>query len=228
MSLTKQLSKLRELNCANLSAEVNSIMADAINKLSESELINNAPKAGQKLLNFTLFNHLGEKRLLANLRETGPVVVTFYRGGWCPYCSLQLRAYQEILQEIQATGATLVAITPEFPDKSLSTTQMNKLEFEVLSDINSNYARELGLIYTLPKKMRSLYEESFGIDLEKHNGVGQFDLPLTATFVVDVDGTITSAFVKADYTVRKEPEEILNELKSLVHTKNTCLNARPD
>jgi peroxiredoxin len=221
MSLTEQLTALRERNCANLSQEINAIMAEATKRLSESELVDQAPKAGEKLLNFSLFNHLGEKRDLTSLREKGPVVVTFYRGGWCPYCSLQLHAYQEALQDIQAAGATLVAITPEFPDESLSTREKNELEFEVLSDVNADYARELGLVYTLPKKLRPLYE-SFGIDLEKHNGIGQFDLPLAATFIVDIDGTITSAFVTADYTVRQEPGAIVAELKALVKSKVRC------
>lgn len=215
MSLQNQLSELKDRNCSNLSEDVNAIMAEAIKKLRDSELVDNAPKTGEKLRNFKLFNHLGEKRSLVDFKENGPVVVTFYRGGWCPYCNLQLSYYQEALQDIQATGATLVAITPEFPDESLSTIEKNELGFEVLSDINSDYARELGLIYTLPKRMRHIYE-SFGVDLEKHNGIGQFDLPLTATFVVDVDGIITSAFINADYALRKEPEEIVKELESLV------------
>ncbi len=88
------------------------------------------------------------------------------------------------------------------------------MKFEVITDINSDYARELGLVFTLPEELRPTYE-SFGIDVEKHNGKGQFDLPLAATFIVDVDGTITSAFVDVDYKVRKDPAEIVKELESL-------------
>ena len=85
----------------------------------------------------------------------------------------------------------------------------------MLTDINSDYARELGIFYTLPEELRPIYE-SIGIDLEKHNGKGQFDLPLAATFVVDVDGTITCAFVDTDYTLRAEPADVVKELESLV------------
>ena len=80
--------------------------------------------------------------------------MTFYRGGWCPYCNLELRAYQSLLPEIKAAGATLVAITPELDDASLSTSEKNELEFEVLTDANSDYARELGLVFTLPERLR--------------------------------------------------------------------------
>ena len=141
--------------------------------------------------------------------------MTFYRGGWCPYCNLELRAYQAVLPEIKAAGATLVAITPELDDASLSTSEKNELEFEVLTDANSDYARELGLVFTLPERLRPIYE-SFGINVEEHNGEGQFDLPLAATFVVDVDGSIARAFVDADYTLRAEPSDVVEVLRSLV------------
>jgi len=84
----------------------------------------------------------------------------------------------------------------------------------MLSDVDSDYARQLGLVFTLPEEVRPIYE-SFGIDVEKHNGKGQFDLPLAATFVVDANGTITSAFVNADYRLRKDPKDIVKELQSL-------------
>ena len=141
--------------------------------------------------------------------------MTFYRGGWCPYCNLELRAYQAVLPEIKAVGAVLVAITPELPDASLSTSEKNELEFEVLTDANSDYSREIGLVFTLPARLRPIYE-TFGINVEAHNGDGQFDLPLAATFIVDVDGSIASAFVNADYTVRAEPSDVVEVLRSLV------------
>ena len=93
----------------------------------------------------------------------------------------------------------------------MSTSEKNELEFEVLTDINSDYAREIGLVFTLPEELRPIYK-SFGIELEAHNGKGQFDLSLAATFVVRVDGTITYAFVAADYTQRAEPADIVKEL----------------
>ncbi|MCR4288985.1 MAG: AhpC/TSA family protein [Candidatus Scalindua sp.] len=214
MSLKEQLSTLKAQNLAKFPEDIKTIMLDEAKKLSDSGIVEGAPKVGDKLKDFTLSNHLGENRSLASLRKNGPVVVTFYRGGWCPYCNLELRAYQEVLQDIKAAGATLVAITPELPDASLSTSERNELAFEVLTDINSDYAREIGLVFTLPKKLRPIYA-NFGIELERHNGKGQFDLPFAATFVVDIDGTITYAFVDADYTVREEPAKIVKELESI-------------
>lgn len=121
----------------------------------------------------------------------------------------------EVLQEIKAAGATLVAITPELPDTSLSISEKNELGFEVLTDTNSNYARELSLIFTLSEELRPVYE-SFGVEIEKYHGGKQLDLPRAATFVVDVDGTITYAVIDADYTSRAEPADVVKELKSLI------------
>lgn len=214
MSLQEQLSELKAKSIANHPKEKIDAMLDETQKLSKSGIVENAPKAGEKLRDFTLPNQLGEKRSLASLREHGPIVVTFYRGGWCPYCNLELRAYQKVLHDIKAAGATLVAITPELPDASMSTSEKNELEFEVLTDANSDYAREIGVVFTLPERLRPIYE-SFGIDVEAHNGLEQFDLPLSATFVVDVDGSIVCASVDADYTVRAEPSNVVKVLQSL-------------
>jgi len=214
MSLQEQLSTLKAESIATHPKEKVDVLLDETEKLSKSGIVEAAPKTGDTLKDFTLPNHLGEKTSLASLRERGPVVVTFYRGGWCPYCNLELRAYQAALPEIKAAGATLVAITPELPDASLSTTEKNELEFEVLTDANSDYARQLKLVFTLPERLRPIYE-SFGINVEKHNGQGQFDLPLAATFVIDTDGAIACAAVDADYTVRAEPADVVRVLESL-------------
>ncbi|MCW8932709.1 MAG: AhpC/TSA family protein [Gammaproteobacteria bacterium] len=214
MSLQEQLSTLKEQILAQIPKEAQKIMFADLERLDKSGLVEGAPKVGERLKDFELPNHLGEARSLSQLIEKGPVVITFYRGGWCPYCSLELRAYQEVLQEIKSTGASLVAITPELPDASLSTTEKLELEIEVLTDVNSDYARELGLVFTLAEELRPIYE-SFGIEIEKHNGKGQFDLPLAATFVIAVDGRISSAFVDVDYTLRAEPSDVLKELRSL-------------
>ncbi|MDO6683994.1 MULTISPECIES: peroxiredoxin-like family protein [unclassified Agarivorans] len=193
---------------------VQQVMKQATKNLSESNIAANTPQQGQALPSFTLANQNGEKVSLNALLKDGPLVVTFYRGGWCPYCNLELRAYQQILPQIKALGANLVAITPELPDASLSTAEKNELQFQVLSDVNAEYAKSLDIVFALPEELRPIYS-SFGIEVEQHNGAGQFDLPLAATFVVAQDGSIASAFVEADYTKRQEPSDLLPVLTSL-------------
>ena len=183
-------------------------------ELAESGIVEQTPQVGDVLKDFELPNAQGENRSLTDLRADGPVVITFYRGGWCPYCNLELNAWQEQLAEVKAAGATLVAITPELPDSSLTTAEKNNLEFEVLTDKDSAYIKQLGLVFTLAEELRPAYE-GFGIDIAKHNGNDTFELPLAATYVVNTQGEIVSAWADADYTKRQEPSEVVGILKGL-------------
>lgn len=214
MSLQTEIETFKNQFRANVPRDVQELMASATQALADSGLAGRALTTGQVLPNAELVNVKGDAVALGDLLKRGPLVITFYRGGWCPYCNLELRAYQEHLAEIEALGATLVAITPELPDSSLGTAEKNELGFEVLSDVNAAFAKQLGLAFDLPEELRPIYE-SFGLDLELHNGAGQFSLPLAATYVVQADGTVASAFVDADYTKRQEPTEVLAALQNL-------------
>ena len=214
MTLKEELAAMKAQSMKKIPEDALPVLMQASKDLAASGIVEQAPKKGETLENFELPNQTGATQSLAALREKGPVVVTFYRGGWCPYCNLQLKSYQQMLPEINAAGASLVAITPELPDASLSTAEKNELKFEVLTDKDAAYARQLKLVFTLPESLRPIYK-NFGIDVEAHNGAGKFDLPLAATFVVDTDGKIVYAMVDSDYTVRAEPSEILASLKSL-------------
>jgi peroxiredoxin len=214
MSLQEQLTTLKTSSLTRVPEVAREIMIGGLQTLVDTGIVDRAPKVGDQCPDVTLPNQLGKQIRLGDLLQNGPLVVTFYRGGWCPYCNLELRAYQQVLPELKATGASLVAITPEHIDESLTTIEKNNLEFEVLTDTNSSYARKLGLVFTIEKELREVYK-GFGIDLEKHNGLGQFDVPLAATFIVGVDGVIAYSFVSADYTERAEPSEVIETLKSL-------------
>ena len=121
---------------------------------------------------------------------------------------------QRALPEIEALGATLVTVSPQLPDNSLSTAEKLDLTFEVLSDEGNRVARDFGLVFTLPAEMRSIYQD-FGIDLPAANGDESFELPMPATYVIDRSGAIRLAFVNVDYTTRLDPEEIIDALKKL-------------
>jgi peroxiredoxin len=133
-----------------------------VEELRQTFPIEKALKTGDLAPNFRLPNASGRSVSLAGLRRSGPVVVTFYRGGWCPYCNLQLRAYQQVLGEITALGGRLVAISPQLPDGSLSTAEMNKLSFDVLSDVGNCVARSFGLVYSLPDELRAALTSNKG------------------------------------------------------------------
>jgi peroxiredoxin len=144
--------------------------------------------------------------------ENGPLVISFYRGGWCPYCNFELRALQQILPELKELGANLVAITPETPDNSLTTPEKNEVAFDILTDYDNNYARELGLVFKMPKDLQEVYG-SFGIDVEAHNENPNFELPMPATLVVGANREVLYAFVSEDYTKRADTTAILEILK---------------
>ena len=136
--------------------------------------------------------------------------MTFYRGGWCPYCNLTLARLQKELPKFKAAGATLIALSPERPDSSLTTADKNELEFEILSDAGNGVARAYGVVFTLTNDVARSYQEGFG--LHEYNGDASNELPLAATYVIGTDGVITYAFLHADYRERAEPRDILAAL----------------
>ena len=214
MSLDQDLQNLREQLRANQNADTKAIVAGATEELVRSGIASKSLKVGDKAPNFGLPNAVGESVELQDLLEQGAVVIAFYRGQWCPYCNLELRSLQQALPEIKAEGATLVAISPQTPDNSLSTAQKNELTFDVLSDVGNAVAKQFGLVFQLPAELRPVYD-SFNIDLPAHNGDETFELPIPATYVVAPDGTVIHAFVDPDYTQRLDPAEVIAALQSL-------------
>lgn len=213
-SLQERLASLKEQNLKRLTPEMQDTMFSDLQKLEETGIIEQAPKVGDKLADFSLPNQLGNQANLNELLAKGPVVMKFYRGGWCPYCNLDLPAYQAILPQIKEAGATLVAITPELPDSSLSTAEKHALAYDVLTDEGSRYAEAIKIMFTLQPEIVELYK-LFELDIDKHNGREQYNMPLAATFVVDTDGTVAYSFVRVDYTERAEPADILEVLSTL-------------
>jgi peroxiredoxin len=140
-------------------------------------------------------------------------VVTFYRGGWCPYCNLELRAYQNLLPTIIAAGASLVAISPEKPDDTVTTAEKNALTFPVLSDVGQIVGKAFGLVYTFTDELKWAYG-GFGLDIPAKNGApDEWSLPLSATYVIGMDGVILFADTGVDYRRRAEPLDVLAVLQ---------------
>jgi peroxiredoxin len=170
--------------------------------------------AGDVAPGFDLPNARGERVALAGLLARGPVVLSFYRGGWCPYCNIELKGLQQRLDEIQDAGGTLVAVSPELPDVSQDTIARNGLRFEVLSDLGNRVASEYGLDFVLDAELRPIYK-AWGADVAARNGDESYRLPMPATFVIDANGTIAESFVDVDYTRRLEPDRIIAVLREL-------------
>jgi peroxiredoxin len=212
MSLKEQLAEYRADWRKRVPADRQAIMERHIEQLRTGVIARTMLKVGNRAPEFMLRNAKGEIVDIGALRKKGPVIVTFYRGGWCPYCNLELKAFQEILPEIKAAGASLVAISPEKPDDTLSTAEKNALAFEVLSDVGQKVGRAFGLVYQFTEELRSAYR-GFGRDIPAHNGTpGESALPVSATYVIDRNGTIIYAYTDVDYRDRADPRDVLDFL----------------
>ncbi|MEM8757099.1 MAG: peroxiredoxin-like family protein [Planctomycetota bacterium] len=194
-------------------AQTVALFEQGVIDVAELGLTDSALNTGDPAPRFELPDAAGGTTTLETMLADGPVVVTFYRGGWCPYCNIQLRAYQERLDEIASHGASLVAISPEQPDASLSTREKNDLKFHVLSDAGNQVADAFGLRYRLPSDIIDAFRGRF--DLEQTNGDDSWTLPLGATYVIDQDGTIAWAYLSADYRERAETQDVIDALAAL-------------
>ncbi len=215
MTLQKDLDAQRGSWEARVGDQIARMIAGDIENLRGSGILDRAARAGG---NWPPIDSLIDQHAngfdLSELIARKPVIVTFYRGGWCPYCNLELRAYQSALSEIQALGAELVAVSFERPDHSLDTAEKNGLRFTVLSDIGGQLAAALGIRFQLSDTVRPYYERA-GHDLPARNGNGDWALPMPATFVVAQGGRIAAAFIEPDYRIRLDPQEALAALREI-------------
>jgi len=192
--------------------------------LAASGITEEAVATGDRLPGFSLPNAVGKEVSLQGILEDGPAVLVFYRGGWCPYCNITLQAYQEHLDAMQKMGAQLVAISPEKPDDALSTREKHDLSFQVLSDVNNDYARKLGIVYELPEGLEDRYLNQFNLPLTAKAGSPEtYELPLTATYIVDQSGKVRWSYLNADYTERADPLDVIEALRTMpgLTPKNT-------
>ncbi|MFF2012733.1 peroxiredoxin-like family protein [Streptomyces sp. NPDC058195] len=214
MSLNDELRAFREVQRRQDPAEGWAIKAKAARELAESGQAERALSVGAHAPRFSLPSATGRTVALQDLLAGGPVVLTFYRGAWCPYCNMTLRSLQRHHADITARGAHLVAVSPEVPDESLSLSEKQELAFDVLSDIGSATAKQYGVAFELSDELAAHYAGS-GLDLERVNSGHARTLPVPATFVIDRSGVIRWAFVDTDFTVRAEPAGILAALDAL-------------
>lgn len=176
---------------------------------------------GDRAPDFRLPDASGRDVALADRLATGPVVLQFYRGEWCPYCNLHVRALQAALPDIRKRGASVIAISPQSPDHSLSLTEKAGLEFDVLSDVDQKVIRDYRLQFTLPVDLQRVHVTMWDLDLRAQSADGSWNLPVPATFVISPDGTIAAARVDADYRTRLEPSAVLETLDEVTGTQTS-------
>lgn len=209
--LAMQIQKFNEQLAAQASAEVLEAFAKSIADLKADNIEAQSIGLHEKLPEFSLPNARDEIIGSNELQQSGKIILTFYRGSWCPYCNLQLKALQDHLPEIKAKKATLVAISPESPGHDFSLVDKQHLGFELLTDSDNAYAKQLGIVFKVPDFVLPYYK-AIGIDFYDFNKNNDNELPMPAVFVADEKGKIIYKFVEADYTKRLVIKEILQIL----------------
>ncbi|CAK7221668.1 hypothetical protein SEUCBS140593_004643 [Sporothrix eucalyptigena] len=189
---------------------INAARANIISTFDGSATIS----VGQPLPEFNLTDALGQKVSSKDLLSTGPLLIAFYRGSWCPFCNISLRYFQTHLEEFTALGVTLVAISPELPDTSLTTSDKLNLKFPVLSDVGNAFAHKLGIVWKQPDTLRPVFEK-FGHNLSVRTGNDDFEVPVPTTLLVDGSGIVRNTFIEPDYTKRLDPEVAIEWVKAL-------------
>jgi peroxiredoxin len=196
----------------NVPASVIATMHRATAELTASGAATRTLKAGERAPQFTLRDPDGQSVSSADLLARGPLVISFYRGVWCPYCNMELQALREALPQFEHLGASLVAISPQSGPNSRKSVRQNALGFPILSDPHNDVAAAFGLRFALPDYLVDLYK-GLRTDLPEFNGDASWTLPMPGRFVVGQDGVILYAEVNPDYTRRPEPEDMLPALR---------------
>ena len=189
-------------------------IANGIALLTQTNILAGVIKVGETAPEFALPDADGKIVPLSDWLKQGPVVLTFYRGEWCPFCNLQLRALQEILPKFQEFKATLLAISPQTPENTEVSRNAKALTYPVLSDFGNTVAKQYGLVY---KVDRGSYEAhtSIGIDYNHFYGDDSHELPLTATIIISKEGTVQNVFVTTNFKQRAEPADVVAALAAL-------------
>jgi peroxiredoxin len=215
LTIREQSEELKAAAAERLPSEVLAVFDRNIADFLDQGIPADSIKAGDVLEPFTLADATGSPVSLDEIVESGPAVIVFYRGGWCPYCNLALRTYQrELLPQLGALGARLVAISPQSPDESLSTVEKAALEFTVLSDPASRLADRIGIAFEQADDVLAA-QRTLGLDLSKVNAEGAVRLPRPTVLIVDQDRTVRFVDVQPDYTARTEVSDIVGALGNL-------------
>ncbi len=214
MSLQEQLDAFKEQFKANAPEGAFDAFARSTQELIESGQAERAVKAGDTAPDATLTDQDGNTVLLKDLLAKGPVVLSFYRGVWCPYCNIELKALEEAAEQIRARGGTLVAVSMQGAADSRKSQRDNKLSFPILTDKAGELAAKFAIRWTLQDYVIE-FHKMFGVELPVIHGDGEWNLPMPARYVIASDGTVAYAEVNPDYTRRPEPTDLFPVLDNL-------------
>lgn len=210
-TLAKQIEHLNQELSSQLPQDILDAFGKSIEDLKTGKFEENSIQIGDQIPEFSLPNALGKIVSSEEILKNEKIVLAFYRGGWCPYCNLELKFLQDSLIRIKNKGAALIAVSPQSPDHSLSMIEKNNLEFEVLTDIDNNFAKKLGIVFQLQDFVLPYYK-GLGIFLSDFNKNNDNTLPIPAVFVVDENRVVTYRFLDVNYMNRVDVEKLIEAL----------------
>lgn len=214
MALQEELNHLTTLIRKETSPRLLQVLDTFVGDLRRQRVSQRSLSVGDSVPNFTLQDQHHRPVTLYERLNEGPVVLSFYRGGWCPYCNRELQALHYAHPEIEYQGAQLLAVTPESPENIARTVRKNALDYPVLYDANSEVARTFGVAINLSEYMRTFYR-SLGLNLSLHHADVLVRLPLPATYLIHTNYTVQYAFIEEDYTQRADTGEVLAALQQV-------------
>lgn len=212
--MTDLATQIQQFNielAAKVPQEVLEAFGKSIEDLKTKNIEEKSIKIGETIPNFSLKNAKNEVVNSSDILKNGKMIIAFYRGSWCPYCNLELKALQEKISEFKEKNATLVAISPQSPDNSLTVIEKHHLTFEVLTDKDNVFAKQLGIVFELQDFVLPYYH-ALGIDLSSFNENADNSLPIPAVFVINESSKIIYKFADANYMNRIDIDELLKTL----------------
>jgi peroxiredoxin len=213
MKLEQTLSELREKFAKIIPEGASAIMEGHIESLRRNGVADQILKPGAKAPPFTLKNQHGEDVSSVDLIKHGPLVVSFTRGSWCPFCSAEVRALNEVYDQFQQAGIELVVLSPQSLDRARKQATAGKLKFNLLVDRDNEIGKAFGVVYTFPEDLKNVYLNTFKMDIQAVNEASVWQLPIPARFIIDSSGIVRDAKTDPDYRYRPEPSEVFDIVK---------------
>ena len=223
MSLEQTLAGLRDKFAKILPNGATAIMEGHIESLRKSGAVDQILKPGTKAPAFTLKNQHGEDISSVELIKHGPLVVSFTRGSWCPFCSAEAHALNEVYDEFRQAGVELVVLSPQSPDRARKQATAGKLKFNLLVDKDNAIGKAFGLVYTFPENLKNVYRDVLKLNIQAINEANCWQLPIPARFVIDGNGVIRDVKADPDYRYRPEPSEVFDIAKRVTEHADTSV-----
>ena len=225
MQLEQTLAALRDKFAKIIPDGASAIMESHIESLRKNGAVDQILKPGTKAPAFMLKNQRGEDISSVDLIKHGPLVVSFTRGSWCPFCAAEVRALNEVYEQFRQAGIELVVLSPQSPDSTQKQATAEKLKFNLLVDKDNAIGKAFGLVYTFPEDLKNVYRNVFKLDIQAVNEASGWQLPIPARFVIDGSGVIRDVKANPDYRYRPEPSEVFDIAKKII-TEHTDMSVR--